>query len=76
MAFLRSSHLDRGDVVRQAESLMHKATQMQGCFSKRNINRLALAELSDRVDEGGAHAATQTHVLQVFCEALGRKRSL
>ena len=39
-----------------------------------NINRLALAEVSDGAGEGGAHAATQTH-LQVFWEALGGKRS-
>lgn len=39
-----------------------------------NTNRLALAEVLDRAGEGGAPAATQTH-LQVFWEALGGKRS-
>lgn len=58
-----------------SESLICKATGMLFQKKPTQTNRLVPAELPGRGDEGGAYAATQTHVLQVFGEALGRKRS-
>lgn len=74
--FIRRSHRGRRDAERTQKASFARPL---GCFSKRNQPKqtgwLVPAELPGRGDEGGAYAATQTHVLQVFGEALGRKRS-
>lgn len=78
IAFLRRSHRGRRDAERRQNASFARPPGRGAAFPKEtypNTSRLAPAELPGGGDEGGASAAAPTHVLQVPCEALGRKRS-